>query len=68
MLYRLGRQVHPYIRIFLIVHITTFLVAMPGKRGGENTKKAVGNAKVRPLVVLVLASADFHLVQKTPFN
>ena len=39
-------SIHPYIRIFIIVHITTFYVVMAGKKG-DNTKKAAGNAKVR---------------------
>lgn len=40
-------SIHPYIRIFVIVHISTYLVIMAGKKGGENTKKVAGNAKVR---------------------
>ncbi|KAF7511680.1 hypothetical protein GJ744_003843 [Endocarpon pusillum] len=38
-------SIHPYIRIFIIVHISTYLVVMAGKKGGENTKKVAGNAK-----------------------
>jgi len=40
-------SIHPYIRIFVIVHISTYLVIMAGKKSGENTKKVSGSAKVR---------------------
>ncbi len=39
-------NIHPFIRIFVIVHISTYVVIMAGKKGGENTKKVSGNAKV----------------------
>lgn len=39
--------IYPLVRLFLIVHITTYTVIMAGKKG-ENTKKAAGNAKVGP--------------------
>lgn len=47
---RLWRTFSPtqYIRIFVIVNLTTYTVTqaiMGGKKGGENTKKAAGNAK-----------------------
>lgn len=47
---RLWRTFSPtqFIRIFVIVNITTYTVVqaiMGGKKGGENTKKVVGNAR-----------------------
>lgn len=47
---RLWRTFSPtqFIRIFVIVNITTYATVtaiMGGKKGGENTKKAAGNAK-----------------------
>ncbi|KAK5092163.1 hypothetical protein LTR70_005768 [Exophiala xenobiotica] len=50
MSHRIWRAFSPtqYIRIFIIVNITTFATArgiMGGKKGGENTKKVAGNAK-----------------------
>lgn len=47
---RLWRTFSPtqYIRIFVIVNITTYATAtaiMGGKKGGDNTKKVAGNAK-----------------------
>lgn len=38
-------SIHPYIRLFILAHITAYTVTMAGKKG-ENTKKAAGNARV----------------------
>ena len=40
---------HQYLRIFLIVNITTYTTysAIMGGKKGENTKKVAGNAKVQ---------------------